>query len=150
MSEAKPEASATTCIVGCKLPHGYKLELFSDPKKTGGVTQVLESFTVKGNNAARIVGGYGITAGVPREFFTEWLRRNAKLPAVVNGAIFMHVDVESAEARAKEGREIRTGIEPIDPIMDARAKGLTVDKEAAAAYRKQQAENPMRNRQHVE
>jgi hypothetical protein len=114
------------------------------------------AYILKGTNAARIVGpngagvGYGLTDGIPTEFMTEWLKRNAKHPAVANGSIFMHTSEKGAMARAREGREIRTGIEPIDPMQDAQARGLTVDKEAEASYRRQIAENPMRNRQIVE
>lgn len=141
------EASATTCVVGCKLPHGLHLEL----KGSEGVVR----HTLKGNNAARIIGGYGITDGIPTEFMTQWLKKNAKHPAVIAGAIFMHNTVEGAVARAKEGREIRTGCEAIDPIAQAKRfslnNGPSEERETAeAAYRKQVAENPVRNRQVVE
>lgn len=138
-----PEASPTTCVVGCKLPHGLKLELRNE-------SGVVQAHTLKGANDTRIVGGYGLTDGIPTSFMTTWLERNAKHPAVVNGAIFMHDSVRGAESCAREFRELRTGIEAIDPIADARAKGLEIDKDAAAKYRKQQAENPHRNRQRVE
>lgn len=144
MSENKPEASPTTCIVGCKLPHGLTLELRTDDGKVVG------KHTLKGSNAARIVGGYGLTEGVPIAFMEEWLKRNADHSAVKAGSVFIHTNTRGAEARAKEGRNIRTGLEAIDPILDARAKGLTVDREAETLYRRQMAENPMRNRQQVE
>lgn len=149
MSEQRIEASAATCIVGCKLPHGLVLEI----RANDGARIV---HTLNGTNAARIVGangagvGYGLTDGIPTEFMTEWLKRNARHPAVVNGAIFMHTSAKGAEARAREGAKITTGIEPIDPILDARAKGLTVDREAETAYRRQIAVNPERGRQIVE
>lgn len=136
------DASATTCIVGCKTPHGLVAQLFSDDGKS-----VVKSFTIKGMNSARIVGGYGLTDGVPTDFMVEWLKRNAEHPAVKNGSVFIHTSVRGAEARAREGREIRTGLETIDPMRDSRKHGLVVDKESEAAYRKQVAENPMRDRQ---
>jgi hypothetical protein len=144
MSEVKPEAAPTTCIVGCKLPHGLTLELRTDDGKVVG------KHTLKGNNAARIVGGYGLTENIPIDFMNEWLKRNAEHAAVKSHAVFIHTNLRGAEARAKEGRELKTGLEPIDPLLDARAKGLTVDKEAEANYRRQRAENPVRNRQQVE
>lgn len=144
----KPEGSATTCVVGCKLPHGLHLDL----KGKDGTTR----FTLKGNNASRIVGGYGLTEGIPTDFMQEWLKRNKEHPAVKAGAIFMHTDGASAESRAKEGREIRTGLEPIDPIAEAQRKrppgtvGVDMDADAVAAYERAKKENPVRNRQVVE
>lgn len=137
------EGSPNTCIVGCKLPHGLHLELKA---KDGRVRR----FTLKGNNDSRIVGGYGLTDGVPTEFMTEWLRRNAEHPAVKNGMVFMHNDPRSAEAHAKERRGILTGLEPLDPIAEVKNKRIQLDAEGEKAYRKQVAENPMRNRQIVE
>lgn len=143
----KLNASATTCIVGCKLPHGLVCQIFSDDLKS-----VVESHTIKGMNDVRIVGGYGLTEGIPTEFMTEWLKRNKSHPAVANGSIFIHTSVQGAQARAKEGREIRSGLEAIDPMnrKDSRRHGIVNDKESDAAYRKQVAENPERNRQIVE
>jgi len=138
-----PEASATTCVVGCKLPHGLKMQLRS---KDGTIAE----FTIKGTNASRIVGGYGLTEAIPTEFMAEWLKRNAKHPAVVNGSIFMHSDGRNAEARAREGREIKTGIEPLDPIEHAKKFKLEPDAEAIKAYREQKANNPARGRQIIE
>jgi hypothetical protein len=141
----KLETSATTCIVGCKLPHGLVCQLFSEDNKS-----VVESFTIKGANDSRIVGGYGLTQGVPTAFMMEWLKRNAKHPAVANGNIFIHTNVKSAEARAKDMREQRSGLEAINPIADAKKHGLAVDPVAEAAYKKQVQENPLRDRQIVE
>jgi hypothetical protein len=139
----KSEGSATTCVVGCKLPHGLHLELKNND---GEVVR----FSVKGMNSVRIVGGYGLTDGIPTEFMERWLKKNAKHPAVIGQSIFMHRDGRSAESRAKEGRGIRTGIEPIHPLEDAKRFKIAVDKEAEKAYRQQVAENPVRERQIVE
>lgn len=153
----KPEGNASNgnpvCVVGCKLPHGLKMELFE--KDAGGVLRVVASHTVKGHNDARIVGGYGLTPNVPTDFMEEWIKRNAEHPAVKNGSIFMQTGGKSAEARAKEGRGIRTGIEPVHPIEDAKRFKMDLGpqdekQKHEAAYRKQVAENPVRNRQIVE
>lgn len=139
--QTKPEASSDTYIIGCKLPHGLKLELFNKDNT------VKEAHTLKGNNAARIIGGYGLTDGVPRAFFDEWLRRNAKHPAVLNQSIFMHTDLASAQDAAKERREVRSGLEAIDPIANAKKHSLEVDPDAVKNYERQKAENPVRDRQ---
>lgn len=144
---SKPTASATTCVVGCKLPNGMTVELIEGKGKDA---RSVWKHTLKGMNSARIVGGYGLTEGVSAEHMKEWLTRNAEHPAVKNGAIFMHTSGKGAEARAKEGREIRTGLDAIDPVANARRAGIELDREAVAAYEKQKAENPLRDRQVVE
>lgn len=146
--QTKPEASATTCIVGCKLPHGLILTLIAnDGAKI--------SHELKGTNANRIIGvnssgvGFALTDGIPTDFMVEWLKRNEKHLAVQNGSIFMHNTEKGAMSIARERAKVRTGIEPINPMEDSRAAGLEVDKEAEKIYRKQMAENPVRNRQVV-
>lgn len=142
-NDTKVEASATTCIVGCKLPNGATLELTTKDGET-------IRFQVNGMNAARIVGGYGLTDGIPRDFMETWLKRHHKLKMVRDELIFIHSDVASAEAHAKAGREVKTGMEPIDPLKDQRGNGIVMDAQATAAYMKQVRENPLRNRQIVE
>lgn len=137
----KPQASADTYIVGCKLPHGLHLELFAPDGK------VIEAHKINGNNSRRIIGGYGLTDGIPRGFMDEWLERNANHPAVLNQSIFIHTNAKSAESAAKERRKERTGLEALDPIGEAKKRGLVLDSDAERDYRKQQAENPDRNRQ---
>lgn len=139
-----PEASASTCIVGCKLPHGIHLDL-----KRKGETQPTR-YTLKGANASRIVGGHGLTDGIPRDFMEAWLSVNARHPAVLAGAIFMHKDTASAEARAREGSATRTGLEALDPVAEAARRGIAMDPAAVAAYEAAKKQNPVRDRQIVE
>ncbi len=139
--------SAQFVTVGCKLPNGLFLDLKT---KSGDEQRVV----LKGANDSRIVGGYGLTEGVPAEFITEWLKRNARHPAVVNKHIFLHDQTESAVSIAKENREVKTGLEAIDPISNGMLKkskdGNELDPEAVKAYNKQKATNPNRNMQQVE
>lgn len=140
---ALPQESATTCVIGCKLPHGLVCELTNSNKET-------IRYTLKGANSARIIGGYGLTEGVPRDFFEQWLRKNSKHPAVVQGSVFMHTSTASAIDHAKDNRKVLTGLEPINPLVEASRRGLEMDDEDKRAYLKQVAENPDRNRQIVE
>lgn len=140
-----PQASATTCIVGCKLPHGLHMQLRDPRTKT-----VVEAHVAKGNNAARIVGGYGLTEAIPTEFMSKWLKQNENHPAVVNGSIFVSDTGRNAEARAREGRELKTGIEALDPIAHAKKFKLEPDAEAVKAYNLQKLQNPVRDRQQVD
>lgn len=129
------------CTVGCKLPHGLHLDL----KVNGEPVR----YTLNGANAARIVGGHGITDNIPTEFMEQWLKKNVRHPAVVNGYIFMHGDNKSAEAMARERRDVETGLGPIDPVKSGMLKGPTGETDAAALadYNQKRAANPDRNRQ---
>lgn len=131
----------STCIVGCKLPHGLNVQL----KVSGS----LVPFALKGRNAARIIGGYGLTQGVPRDAMADWLDEHKDMPAVRNKFIFMHSDMASARAHARENEKHTTGLEPIDP-MDSKRVGHSISPEDAKKLTQQRAENPDRNRQIVE
>lgn len=137
-------ASDKTVTVGCKLPHGLILELKNndgDPVR----------YTLKGANSSRIVGGHGLTEGIDAEFMSQWFKRHARHPAVVNNMIFLHSNPKAAASIAKERRDLVTGFEAIDPLkkgMMEDEKG-EVDKGALKKYEQQKAENPDRNRQQV-
>lgn len=141
----KIETAAKTVAVGCKLPCGLVLELVTNDG-------IKVRHTLKGANASRIIGGYGITENIPAEFMERWLKKNAKHPAVVNGSIFYHTDVKGAEATAKERRDLVTGLEAIDPVKAGmlRNEQGEPDKAALAAYNELKSKNPDRNRQQVE
>jgi hypothetical protein len=136
------ENSTGYVIVGCKLPHGL---IISARNSSGDVVSV----TLKGANAARIIGGYGITEAVPKDLWDAWLKKNHKHAAVLNGSVFIHDDAKSAESIAKERRDVPSGFESIDPLKNGMLKGADgqVDEEAAKTYRQQMGENPDRNRQ---
>jgi len=122
-----------TCIVGCKLPNGLKINLPGVP----------DPVTLKGANAARIVGGYGMTPGIPKEAMERWIAEHKDFTYVRNGAVFMERSDKDARAVAKERRGERTGFEPVDP-----AKGpAALSPEDAKVLARQRAENPDRNRQ---
>lgn len=140
------EKTPAFVAVGCKLPHGLVLSLTSRDRPP-------EQFAVlNGANASRIVGGYGLTENVPGDKMTEWLRQNAKHPAVVNGAVFIHGDMKSAESIARERTKVETGFEGIDPVKSNMLRGDDgeVDKEALKNYHALQKSNPYRNLQRLE
>lgn len=134
--------STDTVIVGCKLPNGLYLDL----KANDGEVQRV---TIAGSNAARIVGGYGLTPGVSSDFMKKWLELNAKHPAVVNKSIFIHSNEASAKSIAKEHAEITTGIEPVDPVSSGMLNNENgeIDKASLKKFRQAQAENPGAARQ---
>lgn len=123
-----------TCIVGCKLPHGLKINL-------PGVDKPV---TLKGRNSSRIIGGYGLTPGVPKEAFTEWLVSHSWAEYVKNGSVFMEDNEKRARDKAKEMRTERTGMEPIDPLKGR--PGLVVEDVDKKKLAEARAANPDRNR----
>jgi hypothetical protein len=142
---SNPE-TANFVSVGCKLPHGIHLDL---KNKNGEGPR----HTLQGANASRIIGGFGITENIPGDFMAQWLRQNAKHPAVINGAIFIHSNRESAEVMAKErAKDVVTGFEAIDPVKTGMLKGPNGENDplAVAKYNQARAENPDRSRQRME
>lgn len=135
-----------TCVVGCKLPHGLDVDL--DVKKDErGIMIDSKRLKLKGANAQRIMGGYGITRGVPKASFVEWLKDHARAPYVINGSVFMVADDASARDRAKEGGD-STGFEQIDPLAkSSKTAGLDIDDESKKALAQARQDNPLRSRQ---
>ncbi|AWJ93314.1 hypothetical protein Sp245p_26190 (plasmid) [Azospirillum baldaniorum] len=128
-----PATSGETVTVACKLPHGLELRTFtmeevSEPVMGGGFRSVKmarqdeTTFVIKGNafpqNMAPehpIIGGFGLTPGVPKGFWDKWLEQNASSALVRSGLIFAHAKPGHAEGEARERTELRSGLERIDP-----------------------------------
>ncbi len=104
------ERAATTVTVACKLPHGLHLDL---PQRGD---RPHKRVTVKGCNARDSVAfGYGITEGVPKDHWDEWLSMHKDMVMVKNQLIFAHVQSASVTDMAKENAKRKTGLEGIDP-----------------------------------
>ena len=136
---AKPPLSKApdTVYVGCKLPNGIILQLcaeeeYREPVMGGGTIvskryrRLPETYTLNGCSIdlARvaagevphlIVGGAGITPGIPRDFWEKWLEANKHSHLVRNKIVFAQRDEMSARSRAVELKDVRSGLEPIDP-----------------------------------
>lgn len=89
--------------VGCKLPHGIHMDL-------GG-----KRVTLNGTNTSNVIGGYGLTENVDKEFFDKWLATHKESPMVKNDLIFAHEKTSNVAAQAKDNAENKNGFEPIDP-----------------------------------
>jgi len=105
-------ADKSTVTVGCKLPHGIHLDLY---EVIGDQPTVKSRVTVKGQNAAEVIGGHGITMGVDKAHFDEWMRVNKNHPAVVNGLLFAHESAQKTVGEAQEKKDTKSGFEGIDP-----------------------------------
>jgi hypothetical protein len=60
-------------------------------------------------------GGYGLTPGVPRDWWESWLKWNKDSMLVKNRIIFSADDGPRAAAQAREQREVQSGLQPVDP-----------------------------------
>jgi hypothetical protein len=101
-------AEAAFITVGCKLPHGLHMDI----TKHG---ELRKRVTLNGTNASRVIGGYGITENVPKDFFDKWLADHKELPAVKNSLVFAHTQSASVESKAKEQADVKNKFEPINP-----------------------------------
>jgi len=105
-------ASTDTVTVACKLPNGLHLDV-------NGFDRV----TIKGNALPfgesavdyRIVGGYALTPGVPRDLWDAWLKDRTTMDIIVKGIVFAQEKPADVVAEAKNGAKVITGLEPIDP-----------------------------------
>lgn len=119
-------------LVGCKLPNGLICEM-GRPGEESYARVVLN-----GANHSRVVGGFGLTE-VSKNFWEAWHKKHKHLDFVRKGMVFMHVDMASAVDYAKERAEIRTGLEPLDPLKGM-PKDVEVDKEHFNQARRAAAE----------
>ena len=127
-----PATGTETVVVGCKVPNGIILREFRMVETAirlpmGVVTDKIgqetgKRFTVRGPALAfgqipnvPIVGGYALTAGVPRDLARTWFEQNQDSEIVKNNLMFFEDTMERATARAKEGAAIKSGLEPLDP-----------------------------------
>lgn len=139
----QPARTGGTVTVACKVPNGMVLQLYdfedvSEPIMGGGWRTVKKAkkvgnpVKVRGPALAvgapvykRIAGGYGLTEGVPAEFFAKWLEQNRDADYVLNKMIFAHSS--DTVGMAKEHRATRSGYEPLDPKGDARSPRPTAN-----------------------
>lgn len=119
--------STDTVIVGCKLKHGIWLEVGYDPV-TGIRGEKYQRVKINGANQMLKPGdlhtadGVGLTTGVSKDLWDEWLKTHRNLPYVVNGLLFASPEMKSAKAEATEIETEKTGMEPLRPTDDKRIK----------------------------
>lgn len=106
-------------VVGCKLPNGLVVEM-------GGY-----AVTLNGSNSAIVVGGYGLTDGVDKDAFDKWLEVHKDQPYVKKDLVFAQSKASSAQAKAVENEEVKSGLEGLP--QDKPAPGIEKDKEAMKA-----------------
>jgi hypothetical protein len=114
-----------TVTVGCKLPHGLHLDIYNDDGT------LRDRVTVAGANSTDIIGGHGVTLGVPKAHFDEWMRRNKGSAAVRNELIFAHDSANDVAAQARSNVANKTGFEGINPDKPDESGRITKDETRA-------------------
>lgn len=100
-------------VIGCKYPNGLILEL-GHPHDDS-----YQKVILNGANHPRAHCGTGITENVPKEFFTEWLKRHKNMKRVFDeGVMFVADDLATAIAKASDRGSVKSGFEGIDPSKD--------------------------------
>lgn len=82
-----------------------------------------------------IIGGYGITPGIPEDAWNEWREANADSELVRNHLIFAYKSGDRLADDARDHEGTRSGLEPIDPDnlpkgfqREAKNKNITFGK----------------------
>jgi len=123
-----------TVTVGCKLPAGFWLRVFEpqqvDEFVIGGGRKkskvynefgrrfLLNGFAHPQTKAPdhKIIAGFALTPGIPRDFWELWLEQNQESMLVKNGLIFAHTSEANTAAEAKDkGATLKSGLERLDP-----------------------------------
>jgi len=71
--------------------------------------QVPEGF----RSPPEMVHGYALTRGVDAEFWEKWEEQNQGFAPVASGILFAAETMDEVRSRAREGKDLRSGLEPI-------------------------------------
>jgi hypothetical protein len=97
--------------VGCKLPNGLVLDVEGS-----------QPIVLNGANSATVIGGYGLTENVDKAVFDKWLDQHKDQPYVKNDLVFAQAKTNSAESKAKENADVKSGLEGLP--QDKPAPGI--------------------------
>lgn len=133
---AKPEpikSNGATVVIACKIPQGVILQNYEavdgfEPVFGGGSRPIKShqpvgpSVRINGCSrplgsdpeAKRVIGGFALTFGVPKDFWDRWYAANQQLDMVKNGMIFAHESENKTVDQAKDMRTLKSGLEPLD------------------------------------
>jgi hypothetical protein len=149
-AESAPEAPAVhvekkspVVTVACKIPNGLSLQLFRkvevpEPVQGGGIRvvprhdRIGDMVQIRGTAYPRgnpppgmpprpiMAGGYALTPNVPADFWDAWLEQNKEADYVKNKMIFAYGDRAKTIGVARDNRELRSGLEPVNMTNDPR------------------------------
>lgn len=133
----QPGNDGGTVTVACKLPHGLQLQLQTKTNvkivtRDGGQQDAVQwakdgvTYTVHGTAIAKgeiprykMVAGYALTPGIPKNFWDAWWDQNQSAPYCKQNLIFAYESLDRVRGTAKDNREVRTGQEPLNSDIKA-------------------------------
>ena len=110
-----------TVTVACKLPNGLHMEIARDGQPKVRFTLNGARRRVDANNrelnveAHDVAFTYGLTHGIPKDFWDAWIAENEHYGPVANGLIFAQAKEADSKAMARERKDLKSGLEPINP-----------------------------------
>ena len=138
----QPSAAGAKVTVYCNLPNGLRIhaDRMIEQRELilGGGSRMVKiaervgpDVLIHGNASPRMpdgkvierhrmIAGYAVTDGVPKDIWDAWIEANRDSAAVRNKCIFAHQKVENGDAEARDNRERRTGLEPFEQDGDPR------------------------------
>lgn len=147
MSKASTAAkSGATVTIACKLPHGLNMRVFkfiegSEPVMGGGVrttkqavqdgpSRLIHGCAVPFGEIPRykIVGGYALTEGVPKEFWETYAAQNADQEIIQNHLVFAYDKFVMAEGDAEEHSSVKSGLQPLQIDSKGQVNDLRAGK----------------------
>lgn len=138
-----------TVTVACKLPNGLILRGFrmieSSQQVMGGGTRMVKEAIDTGmrqvingiasehgkplldpeGNPINMAQSFALTYNVDADLWDLWLEQNKNSDVVKNGMIFAHAKPIELRAEAKDKRDLRSGLEPMNPQGDPRSPQRT-------------------------
>lgn len=98
----------------CELPGRYKLNGFSID---------LHAMSTGVPPDHEIQGGYGLTYGIPRDYWERWAQTDGK-DFVARNIVFAAASEQRARDKAREMKGVASGLEPIDQSNPGARTGL--------------------------
>lgn len=121
-----------TMVVACKTPFDFEASIRAEPTYIDSAYgkhivagPVLEAHVFRGSARQRrmesngeilgehpmVVGGYGLTPNVPKDFMDKWLAQNKDYAPVKAGMVKAFSTMTSARDYARDGARVRSGFE---------------------------------------
>ncbi len=137
-------------LVGCKLPHGFIMELppeatketFMKPTPPGKRFTIAGAASLRNRDSKKALARYDFAfTPVPKEFADEWFRVNKDRSCVTGGFVFVADKQDRANGIAQDRVAVVTGLEPLNGTVDDR--GRPVDKRLQSKVQNDAFAEPM-------
>lgn len=138
-----PQTRTRQYVVGCKLgvrsyaiQHTRMVETFEQnqsggrtvkiPERVGAVVELRGTSYPRGTvpdgfpPPPMIVEGAALNFGIDADWFDEWLEQNKQNPIVMNKMVFAHEKQDWIISKAKELKDLKSGLDPVNPKGDPR------------------------------